>query len=97
MATVARNAQCPCGSGKKYKHCHLQKPLDIKRPSLFVPLLLIVAAVIAGVFVGVQRSIGAGVSVAAGGSILIAVFWFLRSPPPPTNTRNDPGAINFGR
>ena len=19
---VARNAQCPCGSGKKYKHCH---------------------------------------------------------------------------
>jgi preprotein translocase subunit SecA len=19
---VQRNAQCPCGSGKKYKHCH---------------------------------------------------------------------------
>ena len=19
---VARNAACPCGSGKKYKHCH---------------------------------------------------------------------------
>jgi len=19
---VSRNAQCPCGSGKKYKHCH---------------------------------------------------------------------------
>jgi preprotein translocase subunit SecA len=19
---VARNAVCPCGSGKKYKHCH---------------------------------------------------------------------------
>ena len=19
---VARNASCPCGSGKKYKHCH---------------------------------------------------------------------------
>jgi preprotein translocase subunit SecA len=19
---VARNAPCPCGSGKKYKHCH---------------------------------------------------------------------------
>ena len=21
--TVGRNAPCPCGSGKKYKHCHL--------------------------------------------------------------------------
>ncbi|WP_370685843.1 MULTISPECIES: SEC-C metal-binding domain-containing protein [Pasteurellaceae] len=19
---ISRNAQCPCGSGKKYKHCH---------------------------------------------------------------------------
>lgn len=22
LATVPRNAECPCGSGKKYKHCH---------------------------------------------------------------------------
>jgi preprotein translocase subunit SecA len=22
---VARNAPCPCGSGKKYKHCHGQQ------------------------------------------------------------------------
>jgi preprotein translocase subunit SecA len=21
-ASTPRNAQCPCGSGKKYKHCH---------------------------------------------------------------------------
>jgi preprotein translocase subunit SecA len=21
-AGTSRNAQCPCGSGKKYKHCH---------------------------------------------------------------------------
>ena len=20
--TVSRNAECPCGSGKKFKHCH---------------------------------------------------------------------------
>jgi preprotein translocase subunit SecA len=20
--SLSRNAQCPCGSGKKYKHCH---------------------------------------------------------------------------
>jgi preprotein translocase subunit SecA len=23
-APVSRNAPCPCGSGKKYKHCHGQ-------------------------------------------------------------------------
>jgi preprotein translocase subunit SecA len=23
-AKVGRNAYCPCGSGKKYKHCHGQ-------------------------------------------------------------------------
>jgi hypothetical protein len=97
MATTARNAPCPCGSGKKYKHCHLQKPVDVKSPSMLVPLLLIAAAVVAGVFVAVQRSIGAGVSVAAGGAILVAVFWFLRSPPPPRNDKSDPGALNFGR
>jgi hypothetical protein len=97
MAPVARNAPCPCGSGQKYKHCHLQKPVDVKSPGLLVPLLLALTAVVAGVFVGFQRSVGAGISVAAGACILIAVIWFLRSPPPPTNTKNDPGAINFGR
>jgi hypothetical protein len=97
MGTVERNAPCPCGSGKKYKHCHLRKPVDIKSPSMLVPLILAVVALAAGVFVGIQRSVGAGVSVTAGAAILIAVFWFLRTPPPPTNTKNDPGAINFGR
>jgi preprotein translocase subunit SecA len=23
-APISRNAPCPCGSGKKYKHCHGQ-------------------------------------------------------------------------
>ncbi len=27
MAKIGRNAPCPCGSGKKYKHCHLGKEL----------------------------------------------------------------------
>lgn len=22
---IGRNAPCPCGSGKKFKHCHLRK------------------------------------------------------------------------
>jgi preprotein translocase subunit SecA len=27
---IGRNDPCPCGSGKKYKHCHLGKPLPAK-------------------------------------------------------------------
>src|ERR1700688_2674564 len=26
-----RNSRCPCGSGKKYKHCHLGKPFNPSR------------------------------------------------------------------
>jgi preprotein translocase subunit SecA len=25
VAAVGRNEPCPCGSGKKYKHCHGQR------------------------------------------------------------------------
>lgn len=25
---IGRNDPCPCGSGKKYKNCHLGKPLE---------------------------------------------------------------------
>src|SRR5580658_107296 len=28
---AGRNALCPCGSGKKFKHCHLENPEDIDR------------------------------------------------------------------
>lgn len=28
---IGRNEPCPCGSGKKYKNCHLGKPLSPER------------------------------------------------------------------
>jgi uncharacterized protein YecA (UPF0149 family) len=28
-----RNAPCPCGSGRKYKRCHLGKPLPAEQPT----------------------------------------------------------------
>jgi hypothetical protein len=31
MATPGRNDPCPCGSGKKYKHCCLRKDEDAAR------------------------------------------------------------------
>ena len=30
MAKIGRNAPCPCGSGKKYKHCCEQKELAMR-------------------------------------------------------------------
>ncbi|MDP4095641.1 SEC-C domain-containing protein [Paenibacillus sp. P96] len=29
MSSIGRNQLCPCGSGKKYKYCHIDKPLDL--------------------------------------------------------------------
>ena len=31
MATFGRNQLCPCGSGKKFKRCHIGNPADIPR------------------------------------------------------------------
>ena len=33
MAKIGRNERCPCGSGKKYKHCCALNPQVEKRPS----------------------------------------------------------------
>ncbi len=33
MAKIGRNDRCPCGSGKKYKHCCARNPVVEKRPS----------------------------------------------------------------
>ena len=37
MAKIGRNAPCPCGSGKKYKHCH-GNPLNEQHPLEARPL-----------------------------------------------------------
>ena len=33
MAKIGRNERCPCGSGRKYKHCCARNPQVEKRPS----------------------------------------------------------------
>lgn len=33
MAKISRNAPCPCGSGKKFKKCCLQKEIENQQPS----------------------------------------------------------------
>ena len=33
LPKVGRNDPCPCGSGKKYKHCHMKQDLTASQPS----------------------------------------------------------------
>jgi hypothetical protein len=51
MAKTGRNEPCPCGSGKKYKHCHESKTSE-KRSSR-VLMIVVGGAVLAAIAVGV--------------------------------------------
>lgn len=99
MESVPRNAPCPCGSGKKYKHCHLGKEGDVapvRNPRFLLPLALAVLGVALGLYFGFASGLGLGLSVATGGLIMAGLIVLLRDPPPPRGG-GDPGAINFGR
>jgi hypothetical protein len=62
MAKVGRNETCPCGSGKKYKHCCESKATGNRMTMVMVLLIAgaIVAAVLASVFNEGDTSAGAG-------------------------------------
>ena len=59
MARTGRNDPCPCGSGKKFKHCHATKT-DQWSPMLLA--VLIVGAVLAVILIvsSVRQSSGSG-------------------------------------
>ena len=63
MAKVGRNDTCPCGSGKKFKHCCESKKAGSNRMTslmLVVVAVAIVAAILASVFTEGDTSAGAG-------------------------------------
>jgi hypothetical protein len=58
-AALGRNAPCPCGSGRKYRHCHGRRRSDPARRTGRATLLLVFAgALVAGLLVvrGLDRS-----------------------------------------
>lgn len=95
MESVPRNAPCPCGSGKKYKHCHLGKKVEVKSPRFIIPLIFAIVGILLGVYIALEKSVGLGLSVGAGWLIIVGLFSVIRDPPPP-GKGGDPGAINFG-
>ena len=95
---VKRNQPCPCGSGKKYKHCHLGKPApQVARKRMILPILIALGGIGGAVAIQVSsdRPMQA-VAIGAAGLVLAGIVAVFRDPPPPDASGKDPGAINFG-
>jgi hypothetical protein len=106
MAKIGRNDDCPCGSGKKYKHCHLGKSIetadgqivagepesgDLARRAIPGLVLTLVLGAIGAFWKG-----GEGLLVGASIGAFAGIGWALmQNPPPPTNNSSG-SSINFG-
>ena len=102
MSKVRRNDPCPCGSGKKYKHCCFlteddgaEEPKAVNGPLLLkVFLLSLAAGIAAGIGLG---DWGHGATVFFAAFLLVGGFVVLRKPPPSNPNAGDPSSLNFGR
>lgn len=93
---VSRNDPCPCGSGKKYKQCCIDKPPEKASARVGLPLFLTVLALGFGGVIGYSKGLVPGIVVGVGGLIIVGLVVLLRDPPP-SSGGGDPGAINFGK
>ena len=100
---TARNDPCPCGSGKKYKHCHLGTSLEdtvdeegvvIRRGPARWPLFAV--AVIVGVLIGLWRGPDSGIIVTIGGFLVAGIYASVSRPPAPKENPGNPAALDFG-
>ena len=96
--TVAKNAPCPCGSGLKYKRCHM--PSQDTAQLQPIPWLKIVALVLTsiamGILVGVLKEPPVGVAATfATGLGLVCWIWLFK-PPSSVRGREDSASLNFG-
>jgi hypothetical protein len=100
---IGRNDLCPCGSGRKYKHCHLGKAFDDQieqhKADNRIPLALLVFALILAGVVGAMNEPSAGGIVLLASLMGIGGFMVLRKPPGPSEHGGggDGAGINFGR
>ena len=100
---IARNAACPCGSGKKYKNCHLGRSLDeppvevVQTRTRRAAVVLGAVSLLIGAMVASQSSIGAGLSAAAACGLISAGVLVFSNPPPPKDDSGNPAGLDFGR
>ena len=98
MSIPSRNEPCPCGSGKKFKLCHIGnlEGLSTGRSRRDpIPYVIAGLGVVGGVVLMSTTGLKVGLTV-AGGGIMLAVGYILFRNPPSSKGGGDPGAINFG-
>ncbi len=95
MAKTGRNAPCPCGSGKKYKVCHMKEEQAVAK-DMKVPAAIAMVGAVAGIGTAVAVSFKMGVVVAALGLLVAGAFAAFRDPPESRGDGN-PASINFGQ
>jgi len=96
MAT-SRNDPCPCGSGKKYKHCHLNEDHSQSVHWRKGPLAVAILGLIGGVVLIYTHGTGIGgpaIAAAIFGPIAWTVF---TDPPPPKPNSDHAAALKFGK
>ena len=91
-----RNAQCPCGSGKKYKHCCLGKPTATEKTRSYTLLAIVLVCIVGGVLLAIFKDIRLGLAVGLGGTFLVMIGASIFKSPPPSSG-SDPAGINFGK
>ncbi len=108
MATLGRNAPCHCGSGKKYKHCHLdadraasgpgsQRLEEASRPVGSAPYVALGVGVAVALGVGLWKGLAPGLIVAAAWGLGLVAWMSFRDPPPPNENPGNPAGLDFGR
>ena len=96
MAT-ARNEPCPCGSGKKYKHCHLNEDTSSAVNWRAWPLLTAILGVVGGIVLLFTHGSTIGGPVIAGAIILPIAWTTFTDPPPAKANSDDAAALKFGK
>jgi hypothetical protein len=96
---TGRNDPCPCGSGLKYKNCHLGRPDDtpeVVRRRVVGPMIVGGVGLLGAIGAGVWRGPGTGLTFAAAAALILGMYVILRNPPAGDPKRKDSGSINFG-
>jgi len=98
MSGTSRNEPCPCGSGKKYKHCHLGKgDPNVPVARVWLPYILVGVAVVGGAIGAYVDTWETGITIAGVGALVVAAWSVFRDPPPPKGGPSNPAGLDFGR
>ena len=98
MSAPRRNEPCPCGSGRKYKHCYIEDTCGLNtsmKGRSRTPLIIVGLGTLIGLGIMGTFDVHTGLGI-IGSGIVLALAYFMFLDPPDPKGGGDPGAINFG-